>query len=99
MLSALLLGAALLAADPAGERTAPTALAAYESAKAGAGRDADAHVRLAPWCEAHGLQAERVRHLALAVVNDPTNAMARGLMGLVAYRGRWQRPDAVGEKV
>ena len=99
MIAALLVGSALLAAGPAPETLAPPDLAAYEAAKAGVGRDPDAHVRLALWCEAHGLQAERVRHLALAVLNDPSNAMARGLMGLVAYRGRWQRPDVVGEKV
>ena len=35
---------------------------------AGQGRqDADAQVRLALWCEAHGLRAERMKHLALAV--------------------------------
>ena len=68
-------------------------------AKTSVGRDAEAHVRLALWCEAHGLQAERLKHLALAVLTDPTNATARGLMGLVAYRGRWQRPEAVAEKV
>ena len=40
-----------------------------------------------------------MKHLALAVLIDPTQAMARGLMGLVAYRGRWQQPSAVAEKV
>src|SRR5437588_10327081 len=80
---------------------APTAdvLAEYREAEAGLGRDADAHVRLALWCEAHGLQAERVKHLALAVLADPKNATARGLMGLVAFRGQWSRPDKVAEKV
>ena len=72
---------------------------AYDREKVAAGRDPAAHVRLALWCEAHDLPAERVKHLALAVLNDPANAVARGLMGLVAYGGRWQRPDAVGEKV
>lgn len=99
MLPAILVGFALLAAGPAGETPAPAELAAYEAAKVGAGRDSDAQVRLALWCEAHGLQAERIRHLALAVLNDPSHATARGLMGLVAYRGRWQRPEAVGDKV
>ncbi len=67
--------------------------------KAAAGRDAGAQVRLALWCEAHGLERERVRHLAVAVLADPSNAMARGLMGLVEYGGKWRRPEAVAEAV
>ncbi len=42
--------------------------AAYEAAQAKAGHDAKAHVRLALWCEAHGLGAERMKHLAMAVL-------------------------------
>ena len=49
------------------------------------GHDADAHVRLALWCEQHGMTAERMKHLATAVLYDPSNALARGLMGLVAF--------------
>jgi hypothetical protein len=74
-------------------------LAAYEAAKQVVGRDAAAHVRLALWCEAHGLSAERTKHLALAVLSDPANTMARGLMGLVSFGGQWKRPDSVAEKV
>lgn len=99
MVFTALLGSALLAAGPVRDTLAPPDLAAYESANAAAGRDADAHVRLALWCEAHGLQAERLKHLAIAVMTNPKHATARGLMGLVAYGGRWQRPDAVGEWV
>ena len=47
----------------------------------------DAHVRLALWCESHGLTAERLKHLSLAVLYDPSNMLARGLMGLVALHG------------
>jgi hypothetical protein len=68
---------------------------AYEEAKTRAGLDPEANVRLALWCEAHGLRAERLKHLALAVLNDPSNAAARGLLGLVAYRGDWKTPEAV----
>jgi hypothetical protein len=83
------------------EKDVPPAadLAAYEEAKSTVGRDADAQVHLALWCEAHGLPAERLKHLALAVLSDPTNATARGLLGLVAYGGQWKRPDAVAAKV
>jgi hypothetical protein len=71
----------------------------YQTAKKEAGRDAQAHVRLALWCEAHGMSAERVKHLATAVLYDPSNALARGLMGLVAYQGKWQRPEDVSRQV
>ena len=30
---------------------------------------------------------------------DPTNALARGLMGLVAYHGKWERPEQVSQEV
>jgi hypothetical protein len=68
---------------------------AYEAARAQAGRDADAHVKLALWCEQHGLTAERAKHLALAVLIDPKHTTARGLMGLVTFQGHWRRPDQV----
>src|SRR5207248_3421788 len=77
----------------------PADRTAYESAQKKAGRDAEAHVRLALWCEAHGLAAERMKHLALAVLYDPTHALARGLMGLVAHRGKWASPEDVGQQI
>jgi hypothetical protein len=77
----------------------PEVLAEYRKAEAEVGRDADAHVRLALWCEAHGLEAERVKHLALAVLQRPSHPTARGLMGQVAYRDRWQPPEAVAARV
>jgi len=46
-----------------------------------------------------GLTAERLGHLARAVLADPANVTARGLMGLVAYEGRFQRPEAVADQV
>jgi hypothetical protein len=91
----LIVCAGLLAAS------APAAdvLSDYRKAEAAVGRDPDAHVRLALWCEANGLEAERGKHLALAVLHDPSHASARGLMGLVTYGNRWRRPEAVAEKV
>jgi hypothetical protein len=103
MVCTLLMCCALLGAERGGDSASTastqTDLAVYESAKGQAGKSADAHVRLALWCEAHGLTAERIKHLSLAVLYDPSNALARGLMGLVAYQGRWGRPDVVGEKI
>ena len=103
MFSAILVCAACATLDPseavAGPRVEPETMAAYEAARARAGRDADAHVRLALWCEAHGLEAERLKHLAIAVLTDPTHAAARGLLGLVAYRGGWHSPEAVSAQI
>src|SRR5689334_17826626 len=98
--ASVLIVAGMLAAGVGPDTSAkPDALKAYEEARAKVGRDADAQVKLALWCEAHGLTAERVKHLALAVLADPTNATARGLMGLVAYRGKWERPERVSDRV
>jgi tetratricopeptide (TPR) repeat protein len=72
--------------------------AAYETAASKAGRDANSHVQLALWCEQHGMTAERVKHLAAAVLYDPSNALARGLMGLVSYNGKWERPADVSRE-
>jgi hypothetical protein len=96
MTSFVLLLGGLVGAGPE-DLSKPADLAEYEAAKAWVGRDADAQVRLALWCEAHGLQAERVKHLVRAVLVDPKNATARGLMGLVAFRGQWNPPDKVAE--
>jgi hypothetical protein len=73
-------------------------LASYEKARQEAGRDAKAHVRLALWCEKHGMTAERMTHLATAVLHDPSNGLARGLLGMVAYNGKWERPDEVSRE-
>ena len=51
--------------------------------------------------ESHGLTVERRGNLDRASLGPSTrkNATARGLQGLVDFRGRWESPDAVGEKV
>jgi hypothetical protein len=84
-----------------GPATAPAAavLDEYDALRAKVSRDASAHVKLALWCEAHDLGPERVKHLALAVLIDPKNATARGLMGLMAYRNRWERPEQVSARI
>jgi hypothetical protein len=87
---ALLLGAEL--PDPAhhGQN-----LELYQAAKVRAGADPEANVRLALWCEAYGMEAERLAHLSVALLSNPAQAAARGLLGLVAYRGEWKTPEAV----
>ena len=102
MVTALVFGIVVVSlADPPEVAKAPATrvIEVYRDADAKAGKNADAHVRLALWCEAQGLRAERLKHLSLAVLYDPTNALARGLMGLVAYHGRWDRPDIVGQQI
>jgi hypothetical protein len=78
--------------------TSASDLKTYEAVRPKAGRDPAAHVKLALWCEAHGLDAERVRHLARAVVIDPKQVTARGLLGLIDIGGRWLSPDQVGDR-
>jgi hypothetical protein len=92
----------LLGIDPGpeGSRSTPASeLSTYQSLRAKVGQDSPGHVKLALWCEAHGLDAERRKHLALAVLTDPRNATARGLLGLVAYRDHWVRPEQVCERI
>lgn len=71
----------------------------YAAIREKAGRDPEAHVRLALWCEARGLESERLKHLGLAVMADPSQALARSLMGLVEYRGKWSKPEEVAARV
>ncbi|SIO56119.1 RNA polymerase sigma factor, sigma-70 family [Singulisphaera sp. GP187] len=59
-------------------------------------RDARSQVRLALWCEANGLVAERLKHLVQAVLTDPDQPAARGLLGQISFRGRWRRPEDLG---
>jgi hypothetical protein len=40
-----------------------------------------------------------MKHLALAVLYEPSNVLARGLLGLVAYKGKWAQPDVVGREL
>jgi len=101
MVSALLLGWSLVVtgAGPDGATPSGADRAAYESARTAAGRDADAHVALALWCEARGMAAEKSLHLARAVLLDPSHAKARGLLGFVQHGGKWMRPEDVSRSV
>ncbi|MDG3007806.1 polymorphic toxin-type HINT domain-containing protein [Paludisphaera mucosa] len=98
MMSAWALSVVVGLAGAADESAKPD-LAAYESAKASAGRDAEAQVRLALWCESRGMAAERTTHLMRAVLIDPENARARGLLGQVKHDGRWLRPADVARAI
>ncbi len=95
--SALVFLSACLWGLPPGEPPAD-ARSAYEEMAAKAGRDPDAHARLALWCESQGLDAERVKHLSMAVLTDPTHTLARGLLGLVQDGAKWRRPEQIVAK-
>ena len=71
----------------------------YQALKAKAGKDPQAQVKLALWCEAHGMNGERVKHLAQAVLSDPKNATARGLLGLIALGSRWETAERARERI
>ena len=103
MVRSILLCCALSGFDGTDEQQAQAGesanAATVRAAKSKAVRDADAHVRLALWCEAHGLTALRLTHLSMAVSFDPGHVLARGLMGLVPYHGKWDRAEVVGRQI
>ena len=79
MISAFLVAGALVAGacgDDAAKAATLADLESYKMAADAAGPDPAAQVRLAIWCEAHGLSSERAKHLALAILYDPANALA-----------------------
>ena len=45
------------------------------------------------------MDPERAKYLAQAVLMDPANTMARGLMGMVAFGGRWSTPEGISRQV
>jgi tetratricopeptide (TPR) repeat protein len=67
----------------------------YEAVRRKAGNDPSALVKLALWCEAHGLSDERFKHLTEAIGIKPDNLVAQGLLGLISYRGEWLSPEDV----
>jgi hypothetical protein len=73
-------------------------LEAYRAAVDQAGPDSDAQVRLALWCEAHGLETERLRHLTLAVEADADHATARRLLVQIAAGDQWLTVDEVAQR-
>ncbi len=99
MISTLLLCCAMLGEGAGATAVTPEDRAVYEAAQTATGRNAAAQVKLALWCESHGLSAERVKHLALAIASDPSNVLARGLAGLVSFQGKWSKPQDVGNEI
>ncbi len=74
-------------------------LAAYQTAAKAAGRDADAQVRSgAPVRSARPLGRAGQAPLAGGALRSDQRAV-RGLLGLVEYQGKWQRPDQISKAV
>jgi Pretoxin HINT domain len=96
MFSLALLSCWLLVVVPGDSPTAEE-LRAYEAAAAKAGKDVLAHIRLASWCELHGMQVERHKHLGIALELEPENPAVHGLLGQVSDGGEWRMPQAVVE--
>jgi hypothetical protein len=99
MVHAALVCASLLVAQVGDPPARSHDLKIYDALKAKAGKDPQAQVKLALWCEAHGMSSERVKHLALAVLSDPQNVTARGLLGLIAFGSRWETAERARERI
>ena len=80
-----------------GDSPTPEEMSAYQAAAAKAGRDVLAHIRLASWCEIHGMQIERHKHLGIALELAPDHPAVHGLLGQVRDNGEWRMPQAVVE--
>jgi Pretoxin HINT domain len=91
--------AGLFFGEVADSPRSPVALKTYEALRRKAGREPAAHVKLALWCEAHGLDAERLKHLSIALLSDPKSTAARGLLGLVEYSGQWKTTEQLREQL
>ncbi len=97
MLSVLVASAFLSALPPSAPADADEH-ATYQAARDQAGRDPEAHIKLALWCERHGMEPERLRHLTLALMADPQNTTARGLLGMVRDRnGKWVKTEQAAD--
>ncbi len=90
--------AVLLGAITFGDPPPLNAQTTYEGLAAQVGKGADAQVKLALWCEANGLDAERIKHLGVAVAIAPYHTQARALLGLVKEGGKWRHPEEVAEE-
>ncbi len=73
--------------------------AEYERLHATTDREAASQIQLALWCEENGLARERAKHLAMALLAEPDNAVARSLLGQVKVGDEWKSAEeAAAEK-
>jgi Pretoxin HINT domain len=99
MIHAVLLCCVIIGDGAKPADTPATDRVAYQALAGKAGKNATAHVQLALWCEIHGLAAERIKHLTLASTLDAKNPVAQGLLGLVAFQGKWAKPEQVDRDI
>ncbi|MDR3634138.1 MAG: hypothetical protein P4L84_10050 [Isosphaeraceae bacterium] len=109
MLTSVLLGLGLLAADlpakppaqaqAAAPKPAPAeALARYNEKKAQTPNTAAAQAKLAEWCEQNGLEAEAFVHYALVVQLDPARSAAWRKLGYKKHQGRWMTDAQIADE-
>lgn len=76
-----------------GDSPTPEELSAYQAAAAKAGANVSAHIRLASWCELHGMHLERHKHLGIALTWRLTTQRCMACSGrfLTAVNGECRR--------
>jgi tetratricopeptide (TPR) repeat protein len=102
MFATLLLSVVFLGTDDNSGKQKPLTpdeLARYDAASEKAAGNGAAQVKLALWCDAHGLATERAEHLRKAIANDPSNVLAHALLGHLAYRKVWDSIDVVAKSI
>jgi hypothetical protein len=67
--------------------------AAYEARRALAGESAEDQVKLADWCQTHGLTHESHAHLFAAILRDPSRPEPAKKLGLRSVDGHWVVPS------
>jgi tetratricopeptide (TPR) repeat protein len=75
----------------------PEALAKYNELKEKAPRTVAAQLKLAAWCEEHGLKAEAYVHYAEVVRLDPKREAAWRKLGYKKYGNRWLTDAQIAE--
>ena len=95
MVRALLICCAMFGDDAIKATPADGDQAGYEAILKKTAETATAQIQLALWCEAHGMGPERDLHLQRAIKLEPGNALARSLLGMMAFKGQWTKPEQV----
>ena len=71
------------------------ALAEYDVRRDRMEDNADAHWRLALWCEQKGLEDEAWAHFAAVTRREPAREAAWRRLGYTRHHGRWMRPEQI----
>src|SRR5687768_9438972 len=87
----------IVAQDPpaADDPATAAALADYNARKAKLPNTADAHWRLAVWCEERGLKAEAGVHFTAVTRLDPRRDAAWKRLGYKKRNGRWMTDEQI----